>query len=91
MTPKARATAHQRITVCRCGVALRVFPKNSKKIQARAGIPVNTEIRKYLCSAIKCKGSVQETNNTEVLKMTKNISSIIIFNYLDLEFLSDFL
>ena len=28
MTPNARATAHQRMPVGRCGVALPVFPKN---------------------------------------------------------------
>ena len=48
MTPNARATAHQRVPVGRCGVALPVFPKNSQIfIIARALIPVNTVIVKY--------------------------------------------
>ena len=43
MTPNARATAHQRVPVGRCGVALPVFPKNSQIfIIPRGIIPVNT-------------------------------------------------
>ena len=49
MTPNARATAHQRVPVGRCGVALPVFPKNSQIfIIARAIITVNT-VYKKLC------------------------------------------
>ena len=53
MTPNAKATAHQRVPVGRCGVALPVFPKNSQIfIIARAIITVNTVIRilKYYIS-----------------------------------------
>ena len=43
MTPNAKATAHQRVPVGRCGVALPVFPKNSQIfIIPRGIIPVNT-------------------------------------------------
>ena len=43
MTPNAKATAHQRKPVGRCGVALPVFPKKLKKlIRARALNTTNT-------------------------------------------------
>ena len=43
MTPNAKATAHQRVPVGRCGVALPVFPKNSQIfIIPRGIITVNT-------------------------------------------------
>ena len=43
MTPNAKATAHQRVPVGRCGVALPVFPKNLQIfIIPRGIIPVNT-------------------------------------------------
>jgi len=43
MTPNAKATAHQRKPVGRCGVALPVFPKKLKKlISARALNTTNT-------------------------------------------------
>ena len=45
MTPNAKATAHQRVPVGRCGVALPVFPKNSQIfIIPRGIIPVNTVV-----------------------------------------------
>ena len=62
MTPNARATAHQRVPVGRCGVALPVFPKNSQIfIIARAIITVNTVPRKEelggedFCGIFYCK------------------------------------
>ena len=49
MTPNAKATAHQRVPVGRCGVALPVFPKNSQIfIIPRGIIPVNTVIESSL-------------------------------------------
>ena len=49
MTPNAKATAHQRKPVGRCGVALPVFPKKLKKlISARALNTANTYFKLQL-------------------------------------------
>ena len=71
MTPNARATAHQRVPVGRCGVALPVFPKNSQIfIIARGIITVNTVFRLDNCVLIPHIGSATIQTRTRMATLT---------------------